>query len=131
METSPTSALALADPPVIARLRLVFQQLSDYTSANGSERTKKYGWLMHSIMEEVLDELADANEKANAEVKIALYFGYFGRLIEWCGSGDETILPDTLRNWLYNTGDIHAALWGAAEETEKELTESETLALSD
>ena len=114
-DQSATTALALADPPVIRRLRMVFSQLADFTASAGNERTRKYSWLMQSIMEEVLDELADNQQD---ETRIALYFAYFGRMVEWCGSGDENILPPELRKWLHGTSDIHTAMWGAATETE-------------
>lgn len=51
---------------------------------------------MDSMMDEVLGELADNTDPAIMED----WFMQFGKIIEWCGSGDDAILPASVRQYL-------------------------------
>lgn len=50
-------------------------------------------------MSEVLDEIAEG-QSDKSEYAIGEYFAQLGRVIEWCGSGDDTILPPGVRQYL-------------------------------
>jgi hypothetical protein len=109
---------------VVARLRLVFTQLAEYVAKNGSEKTQKSSWIMTSIMEEVLDTLAD---KDSDDTQTAIYFAYFGRLLEWVGSGNTDVLPDEMKKWLNETGNIPEALLNLSHELADETAGQEPL----
>jgi hypothetical protein len=48
------------------------------------------------MFDEVMDELAADTDPA----QIANWFEQFGRIVEWCGSGDDSILPDSVKAYL-------------------------------
>jgi hypothetical protein len=48
------------------------------------------------MMDEVLGEIADNGDVDTME----MWFVQFGKVVEWCGSGDDTILPDGVREYL-------------------------------
>jgi hypothetical protein len=50
---------------------------------------------MQSMFEEVLDELSVTDAST-----LGGWFEQFGKIIEWCGSGDDSILPDAVREAL-------------------------------
>jgi hypothetical protein len=83
------------------------------------------GWLMHAIMDEVLDELADGDD-----TRTALYFTYFGKIIDWVGTGNTDSLPDELKAWLVQEQNIPAALTGLSEQLAEEQETRETVAMT-
>jgi len=86
----------LADPPVIGRLRIVLGQLSAFAAKNRNSQYARFAWVLDSMMEEVLSELADNGSPDVMED----WFIQFGKIIEWCGSGDDAILPESVRAYL-------------------------------
>lgn len=50
---------------------------------------------MQGVTDEVLDELAE-----NDVETIGQWFEQFGKIIEWCGSGDDSVLPEAVRPYL-------------------------------
>ena len=49
-------------------------------------------------MEEIFDEL-DQNA-GRGDTDIAIWFEGFGKVIQWAGNGDETVLPEFIHAWL-------------------------------
>ena len=90
-----SSTLILAEPPVVRRLRIVMTQLSQFAGRNQGSKYSRYAWVLQSMMDEILDELADIDS-----VTMGKWFVDFGKIVEWCGSGDETVLPDSVRAYL-------------------------------
>jgi hypothetical protein len=95
--SSVPSTIREADTPVTRRLRIVVSQLTDFIQIKGDSRYARYGWLLDTLMTEVLDEIADNGKGDEA---IGEYFAQFGRVIEWCGSGDDSVLPESVRSFL-------------------------------
>jgi hypothetical protein len=74
------------------------KQLTTYAENSPSGRTDKYSryaWVMQSMFDEVLDELQDTDGDT-----IGGWFEQFGKIIQWCGSGDDTVLPPGVREYL-------------------------------
>jgi hypothetical protein len=71
-------------------------QLSGYAQRGPASKYSRYAWVMQAMMDEVLDELG---QDTDAE-QIASWFEQFGKIVEWCGSGDDSILPDSVRRYL-------------------------------
>jgi hypothetical protein len=86
----------VADPPVVARLRVVMKQLSEYAQRGEQNKYSRYAWVMQSMFDEIMDELAGDTD----ETQIAGWFEQFGRIIEWCGSGNDATLPPSVRTYL-------------------------------
>lgn len=97
-QTSPekSSSLTLADPPVIRRLRIVLGQLTQFASQNRGTKYSRFAWVLESMMDEVLGEIADNGDTET----MGLWFVQFGKVVEWCGSGDDSLLPDSVRAYL-------------------------------
>lgn len=99
----PSITQGAADAPVARRLRIIMTQLSAYArqpvrdGENASKASKyaRYAWVMQGMFEEVLDELS----VTDADV-LGGWFEQFGKIIEWCGSGDDSVLPDAMRAYL-------------------------------
>lgn len=97
-QTSPetSNSLTLADPPVIRRLKIVLGQLSAFVTANRNSKYSRFAWVLDSMMEEVLSEIADNGDTET----MGHWFVDFGKVVEWCGSGDDSVLPESVRQYL-------------------------------
>jgi hypothetical protein len=84
------------DPPVIRRLRIVLGQLAAFSAKNKTSRYSRFSWVLDSMMDEVLSEIADNGDVDTMEE----WMINFGKVVEWCGSGDVTILPEGIRDYL-------------------------------
>ena len=98
VQTSPGKLLSLTpdDPPVIRRLRIVIGQLASFAAKNRDSRYSRFAWVVDSMMDEVLSEIADSGDIATLEQWMIT----FGKVVEWCGSGDDASLPDSVREYL-------------------------------
>lgn len=65
--------------------------------ANGTgTKYARYAWLLDSMMEEILDGgMAD-----KSDLELSTWFEQFGKIIEWCGTGDDDILPESVKPYL-------------------------------
>lgn len=72
------------------------RQLSDYAKRGPESKYSRYLWVMQSMFDEVLDELSDGTDDA----VIASWFEQFGKIVEWCGSGNDSVLPPNVRGYL-------------------------------
>jgi hypothetical protein len=86
----------------------------------------KITWLLDGVMDEILDELAEQDE-----TRTEIYFAYFGKVVEWVGSGDASVLPPELREWLMSEQNIPDALWGLAEDLRKQSAQKAITAGTD
>lgn len=71
-------------------------QLAAYAQKGPQNKYSRYAWVMQSMFDEVMDELAEDTDPD----QIAGWFEQFGRIVEWCGSGDDSILPPSVRQYL-------------------------------
>jgi hypothetical protein len=71
-------------------------QLSAYAQSGPANKYSRYAWVMQSMFDEVMDELADDTDHE----LIASWFEQFGKIVEWCGSGDDSVLPESVRAYL-------------------------------
>jgi hypothetical protein len=70
-------------------------RLADYAKGSGDNKYSRYVWVMESMFDEILDEFG-----ANDDELIAGWFEQFGKIIEWCGSGDDSVLPEAVAPYL-------------------------------
>lgn len=84
------------DPPVIRRLRIVLGQLMTFAASNRTGKYSKFAWVMDSMMDEVIGEITDNGDTASMEQ----WMVDFGKVVQWCGSGDDDLLPDGVREYL-------------------------------
>jgi hypothetical protein len=69
--------------------------MTKYAQSGPSDKYSRYAWVMQAMFDEVIDELADTDPQ-----HIAGWFDQFGRIIAWCGSGDENDLPENVRPYI-------------------------------
>ena len=94
--TSPeASSIREDEPAVIVRLRIVMSRLAEFARNGKDSKYARYTWVMEAMFDEILDEFGD-----NDEAMLATWFAQFGEIIAWCGSGDESRLPDAVRPYL-------------------------------
>lgn len=71
-------------------------QLSSFAAANRGGKYSRFAWVLDSMMEEVLSEIADNGDTET----MGRWFEEFGAVVQWCGSGDASILPESVRAYL-------------------------------
>lgn len=76
-------------------------QLASYANT-GSQDTKtakysRYLWVMESMFDEVISELA---EEGTDPAILGSWFEQFGRVVAWCGNGNDDILPESVKQYL-------------------------------
>jgi hypothetical protein len=71
------------------------KQLTAAAQKGPADKFSRYAWILDSMMDEVIDEISDADDE-----KIGSWFEQFGKIIEWCGTGDTESLPPSLRKYL-------------------------------
>jgi hypothetical protein len=98
--SSDSVTLVRAEPAAVQRLRFVFAELTDFVGNAGDEKARRFSVLGRAIMEEILEEMADA--PSLTDETIAIWFAQFGRLVEWIGTGDDSILPEAIRDRVKN-----------------------------
>jgi hypothetical protein len=77
-------------------LKIVLGQLSAFASANRGGKYSRFAWVLDSMMEEVLSEIADNGDTDT----MGRWFEEFGAVVQWCGSGDDDVLPASVREYL-------------------------------
>lgn len=85
-----------------------FVQNGEATSERAS-KYQRYSWVIGSIMDEILDEMAESD--ASPET-IGVWFAQMGQVIQWCGSGDNSVLPLSVRKFLLDNEPELAAASG-------------------
>jgi hypothetical protein len=91
-----STQLAEADPPVVRRLRIIMRQMTTFAQNGPANKYSRYAWVMQGMFDEIMDELASDTDPA----LIGSWFQQFGQVIEWCGSGDDSVLPESMRGYL-------------------------------
>lgn len=79
----------------MARLRLVTTEMTQFITNNKDGKYSRYAWILDAMLQEIFEEMSDASDET-----LAGYIEQFGRVFTWCGSGDDSILPQNIRDWL-------------------------------
>lgn len=90
--SSSLTVLVPAESPVVQRLRMVFDHMTQYISENGDSR---YSFILQTVMDEALGEM---NEEGPENLEA--WFEQFGMIVKWIGSGDLNDLPESMREAL-------------------------------
>lgn len=93
------STLLAEANPVLGRLNIVLKQMSAFIKQQPQNKFSRYAWLLDEMMTEVLDEIASQGGDTSS---LGDWFEQFGKIVEWCGSGDDSVLPDSVREYLAN-----------------------------
>ena len=72
--------------------------MATYLTRKPDNKYARYAWIVEQIADEMMDELADSGPE-EAE-KLGEWFADFGRVFTWCGNGDASILPESVRDFL-------------------------------
>lgn len=58
-------------------------------------RFAKWSWVAKTMLTEALDEMHEV-----PEATISVYLTQFGRIMEWCGTGDMSVLPPEMAEYI-------------------------------
>lgn len=83
------------DNPTLRRLNIVVNQLTTFAQSSNTSKWARYAWVLQGMLEEVSAEL-DQEVPPN----IGDWFEDFGKVIQWTGNGDETVLPESVKSFL-------------------------------
>ena len=83
------------DSEVVKRLRLITTEMTTFITANKDHKYSRYAWILDAMLQEIFEEMAGATDAT-----LAGYIEQFGRVFTWCGSGDDSVLPANIREWL-------------------------------
>lgn len=86
----------MADP-VLSRIRIVIDRMSQFIKNSPDSKYARFAWILDSMMGEIFDELEDSE---NGTENLAQWFEQFGKIVEWCGSGDYDVLPDNVKSYM-------------------------------
>lgn len=97
-EGSPTdtqsTALARVDAPHIKRLKGVVYVLENYIRSNDDGMYGRMAFFMSTVTDELAEELSELDEN---QVKFFMY--QIGEVISWIGHGDNSRLPEGVREF--------------------------------
>lgn len=70
------------------------QQIVEFSAR--SDKFSRKAWLLEAMADEMFDQLIDKEDTAGLDEFIV----GLGRVLEWCGSGNDSVLPDVVRSYL-------------------------------
>lgn len=74
---------------VAARINLVVTELIDFAEQNKQDSPlTSHIWVLKSLFSAMSEELNGASDEV-----LGHWIEQFGKLLEWCGSGDDSVLP--------------------------------------
>jgi hypothetical protein len=80
--------------PVVLRLQAVLSTLNKFVQTNGDAQTARFAFIMEAITEEVVEELEEKDDAT-----IGVFMAQMGEVIAWVGHGDNSRLPENLREF--------------------------------
>lgn len=92
---TPSTTLALADPPAVARLRLLFDEVQSRAGDGG-----KRSYILKSVMDEVLDTIADELDGD----QLTGYLLITAQLMKWVATGEADDIPEEFRDRIIELG---------------------------
>lgn len=84
-----------ADSAIATRIKLVADELIDYASNKEDSPFSSHMWLIKSIFQIFFEEMTSQDDE-----RLAMWLGQFGVLLEWCGNGDDSLLPPDVLEYL-------------------------------
>ena len=90
-----STSLAAEQSPVVFRLRIVMKQLATAAQNGPNAKYSRWAWVLDGMLDEILDELMPDDPEI-----VGQWFEQFAHIIEWCGSGNDDVLPDSVRPYL-------------------------------
>lgn len=90
-ETTQSSSLVQADPPVIQRSRFLIQYALEHTKG-------QIPWMVQSIVEEVIEEMADLPPDKVQD--LADYLAMTAKILTWAATGETGDMPEDFKQML-------------------------------
>jgi hypothetical protein len=97
-QTSPDPSITPEVKSLVAkRINLVVTELIDFAEQNKKESAiNSHVWILKSLFSAMSDELNSASDEV-----LGHWIEQFGKLLEWCGSGDDSVLPPEVIEYIY------------------------------
>lgn len=95
-QASGDQSSTLAVSPIARRMCLVATELIDYVDKKKADSPfAGHMWFIKSIFEIFFDEMRGQDDE-----KIGMWIGQFGTLLNWCASGDNSLLPPEILEYI-------------------------------
>lgn len=91
---SQSIAVALVEPEHIKRLKGVVRVLENFIRTNDDGMYGRLAFFMSTVTDELAEELGELDE-----LQVRLFMFQIGEVISWIGHGDNSRLPDTVREF--------------------------------
>jgi hypothetical protein len=66
-----------------------------FITARGDNPYSRYTWIVQTMIQEIFSEMHDVESST-----LAAWMEQFGLVLTWCGNGDDSILPDSVKEYL-------------------------------
>lgn len=86
--------MALVEPEHIKRLKGVVRVLENFIRTNDDGMYGRLAFFMSTVTDELAEELGELDE-----LQVRLFMFQIGEVISWIGHGDNSRLPDTVREF--------------------------------
>jgi len=84
--------------PVIERLQFVISQFTALMSDVGRDtKYGKYMWILEGFIDELFEEMSETDLDTD---KMSVFFDQFGMVLQWCATGDDSKLPESMRGFV-------------------------------
>jgi hypothetical protein len=83
------------EAPTVKRLKAVMAEMQTFIAKSGNGKQRRMNLIMKHMSRAVIEELEDIPQE-----HIGFYFAQFGEIVSWIGTGDDSSLPDGIREFL-------------------------------
>lgn len=98
------------DSEIAKRIRLVADELIDYASKKQDNPFSGQMWFIKSIFQIFFEEMTSTDDE-----KLAMWLKQFGVLLEWCGTGDDSLLPSEVAEYIRANHPEHLAITAGSD----------------
>lgn len=94
-QTSQGQSTIPADSEVARRVNLVATELIDFVEKQSDSPFASHMWVIKPLFTIFFEQLGSADD-----AKLGMWIDQFGCLLTWCGTGDDSVLPPEVRDFL-------------------------------
>ena len=80
---------------VAKRIHLVATELIEFAQNKADSPFASHMWVINSLFQIFFEEMNTADD-----AKLGMWIDQFGCLLTWCGTGDDSVLPPEVRDFL-------------------------------
>lgn len=81
---------------VAKRIHLVATELIQFAQSKSDSPFASHMWVIKSLFQIFFEEMNTTDD-----AKLGMWIDQFGCLLTWCGTGDDSVLPEEVRDFLH------------------------------